>query len=114
MLPFTRTQSTNIDGVRTITNEVNGAVDAFDVRTGTKLWSATLKTPYGDGTPNKYDTFGYKGAGVNGMMVTFGLGGDIWAFNGRTGAATMVHKHNNPNWRPRNRNTLRSLAIMGI
>ena len=86
LLPFTRTQSTNIDGVRTITNEVNGAVDAFDVRTGAKLWSATLKTPYGDGTPNKYDTFGYKGAGVNGLMVTFGLGGDIWAFNGKTGA----------------------------
>jgi hypothetical protein len=85
LLPFTRTQSTNIDGVRTITNEVNGAVDAFDVRTGTKLWSATLKTPYGDGTPNKYDTFGYRGSGVNGMMITFGLGGDIWAFDGRTG-----------------------------
>ena len=83
LLPFTRTQSTNIDGVRTITNEVNNNVDAIDVRTGQKLWSATLKSD--SGNTDIYNTFGYKGAGANGLFIVFGLGGDIWAFNAKTG-----------------------------
>ncbi len=83
LLPFTRTQSTNIDGIRTITNEVNNNVDAFNVRTGEKIWSATLKSD--SGATDIYNIFGYKGAGANGLFIVFGLGGDIWAFNAKTG-----------------------------
>jgi outer membrane protein assembly factor BamB len=84
LLPFTRTQSTNIDGVRTITNEVNNKVDAIDMRTGNKVWSSTLETSSGADT-NIYNVFGYKGTGANGLLIIFGLGGDIWAYNAKTG-----------------------------
>jgi hypothetical protein len=83
LLPFTRTTSTNIDGVRTITNLVNNKVDAFNVRTGEKLWSTTLASHSGD--TDIYNIFGYKGAGANGLFIVFGLGGDIWAFNAKSG-----------------------------
>jgi hypothetical protein len=84
LLPFTRTYSTNVDGLRIITNNVNNAVDAFNIRTGEKVWSTTLKTPSGE--TNLYNVFGYHGAAVNGVFLMFSLGGDIWAFNSKTGA----------------------------
>ncbi|MGD6851212.1 MAG: PQQ-binding-like beta-propeller repeat protein [Candidatus Bathyarchaeia archaeon] len=83
LLPFTRTTSCNIDGIRTITNLVNDEVDAINMRTGEKVWSATLKS--GSGDTDIYNTFGYKAAGVNGLFFVFGLGGDIWAYDGKTG-----------------------------
>jgi outer membrane protein assembly factor BamB len=85
LLPFTRTMRAHQDGVIVIANLVNFEVDAIDARTGDKVWSDTLETPYGDGTPNRYDTFGIYGRGGNGVLVLFGLGGDVWAYNPRTG-----------------------------
>ncbi len=83
LLPYTRTTSCNIDGNRVIANVVNNKIDAFDIRTGQKAWSSTLDTP--SGTTNTFDTFGFKAAPVNGTLILFGLGGDIWAYNGKTG-----------------------------
>ncbi|MDD4326144.1 MAG: PQQ-binding-like beta-propeller repeat protein [Candidatus Bathyarchaeota archaeon] len=84
LLPYTRTTSCNIDRYRTITNVVNNKVDAIDTRTGQKCWTSTLNTPSGE--TNTYNTFGYKAAPVNGTLLIFGLGGDIWGLNGKTGA----------------------------
>ena len=84
LLPYTRTTSCNIDGYRTIANVVNNEIDAINIRTGQKAWSSTLQTP--SGTTNTYDTFGFKAAPVNGTLGLFGLGGDIWAYNGKTGS----------------------------
>jgi hypothetical protein len=83
LLPYTRTTSCNIDGYRAIANVVNNKIDAFNIRTGQKVWSSTLDTP--SGTTNTFDTFGFKAAPVNGTLLLFGLGGDIWAYNGKTG-----------------------------
>jgi hypothetical protein len=83
LLPYTRTTSCNIDGYRAIANVVNNKIDAFDIRTGQKAWSSTLDTP--SGTTDTFDTFGFKAAPVNGTLLLFGLGGDIWAYNGKTG-----------------------------
>ena len=83
LLPYTRTTSCNIDGYRVIANVVNNKMDAFNIRTGQKVWSSTLNTP--SGTTNTFDTFGFKAAPVNGTLLLFGLGGDIWAYNGKTG-----------------------------
>jgi len=85
LLPFTRTTSMQEGGVRVIANMVNYAMDAFDVRTGSKLWSTTLETPYGDGKLNIYDTFGLVGRNADGKLIIFGLGGDIWAYEARSG-----------------------------
>ncbi len=83
LLPFTRTTSCNVDGIRTITNVVNNKIDGFNIRTGQKVWSSTLETPSGD--TNVYDSFGFKAAPVAGKLVLFGLGGDVWAYNSQTG-----------------------------
>ncbi len=83
LLPYTRTTSCNIDGYRAITNVVNNKIDAINIRTGAKVWSSTLETPSGE--TNVYDSFGFKAAPVNGTLVLFGLGGDIWAYDGKTG-----------------------------
>jgi hypothetical protein len=85
LLPFTRTTSSQGDGIRTISNMVNNKMDAIDMRTGNKVWSVNLATPYGDGTPNRYDTFGFVGRSANGQLILFGLGGDIWDFDIATG-----------------------------
>ena len=84
LLPYTRTTSCNVDGNRVIANVVNNKIDAFNIRTGAKAWSSTLDTP--SGSTNTYDSFGFKAAPVNGKLLLFGLGGDIWAYNGKTGA----------------------------
>ena len=83
LLPYTRTTSCNIDGYRAIANVVNNKIDAFNIRTGQKVWTSTLDTP--SGITNTFDTFGFKAAPVNGTLLLFGLGGDIWAYNGKTG-----------------------------
>ena len=80
---YYETTSCNIDGYRVIANVVNNKMDAFNIRTGQKVWSSTLNTPFG--TTNTFDTFGFKAAPVNGTLLLFGLGGDIWAYNGKTG-----------------------------
>jgi len=85
LLPFTRTTSSFGEGVLAIANDVNYKVVAYNVRTGNKLWEQTLKTPYGDGTPNPYDLFSLKSWVANGVMYWYGLGGDIWAFETQTG-----------------------------
>jgi hypothetical protein len=84
LLPYTRTTSCNVDGNRVIANVVNNKIDAFNIRTGAKAWSSTLDTP--SGSTNTYDSFGFKAAPVNGKLLLFGLGGDIWSYNGKTGA----------------------------
>ncbi len=83
LLPFTRTTSCNVDGIRAIANVVNNKVDGINIRTGQKVWTTTLSTPSGE--TNVYDSFGFKGAAVNGTLLFFGLGGDIWAYNSKTG-----------------------------
>ena len=83
LLPFTRTTSCNVNGIRAIANVVNNKVDGFNIRTGAKVWSSTLETP--SGTTNTYDSFGFKGAAVGDKLLLFGLGGDIWAYNSQTG-----------------------------
>ena len=85
LLPFTRTTSSQGYGVRTVANLVNNKMDAFDMRTGTKIYEISLATPYGDGTPNKYDTFGFSGLNAGKDLIMFGLGGDIWSFDIKTG-----------------------------
>jgi outer membrane protein assembly factor BamB len=83
LLPYTRTTSCNVDGYRVIANVVNNKIDAFNIRTGVKAWTSTLDTP--SGTTNVYDSFGFKAAPVNGKLLLFGLGGDIWSYDGKTG-----------------------------
>jgi len=58
---------------------------AYSTRTGAKLWTTELKSPYGDGTPNVYDNFGISYAYVNGKLLWYGLGGDVWCFDSKTG-----------------------------
>ncbi len=86
LLPFTRTSRGFGDGSFCIVNLVNWDMAAYDTRTGAKLWTTTLKTPYGDGTPNVYDNFGISYAYINGKLLWYGLGGDVWCFDSRTGA----------------------------
>jgi len=87
LLPFTRYRMFAIDGVRIMINYVNWKCDGISTRTGEKLWEMTLKTPYGDGTPNIYGTVaGCSLMGIaNGRLVISSYGGDIWAINPRTG-----------------------------
>ena len=84
-LPFTRMTRAYGDGMWCTINLVNWAMDAYDSRSGSKLWSGTLKTSYGDGTPNAYDNFGISAAYIGNKLIWYGLGGDIWAFDARTG-----------------------------
>jgi hypothetical protein len=86
LLPFTRTSRGFGDGQFCIVNLVNWNMAAYSTKTGAKLWTTTLETPYGDGTPNAYDNFGISNAYINGKLLWYGLGGDVWCFNDQTGA----------------------------
>ncbi len=85
LLPWTRISRAFGDGLMVITNLVSWDTEAWDCATGTKVWSTTLKTPYGDGQPNVYDNFGISGRFANGVLYWYGLGGDIWAYGSRSG-----------------------------
>ncbi len=85
LLPFTRTSRGFGDGQFVIVNLVNFDMAAYSTKTGAKLWTTTLKSPYGDGTPNVYDNFGISYQYVNGKLLWYGLGGDIWTFDSKTG-----------------------------
>ena len=85
LLPFTRTSMSLGTGVISMANDVNKVVVTYDARTGNKLWETTLKTTYGDGKPNDYDLFSLKSWHGYNVMYWYGLGGDIWAFEPRTG-----------------------------
>jgi hypothetical protein len=86
LLPFTRTTSSFGYGMITIANDVNYKVEAYDVRTGNRVWTTTLQTDSADGTPNSYDLFSLKSWHGNGVQYWYGLGGDIWALEVKTGS----------------------------
>ncbi|MGD0451173.1 MAG: hypothetical protein ABSA79_09000 [Candidatus Bathyarchaeia archaeon] len=85
LLPFTRVARAFGDGLFVISNLVTYDTEAWNVATGTKVWTTTLKTPYGDGTPNVYDNFGVSERFANGVLYFYGLGGDIWAYGSTSG-----------------------------
>ena len=84
-LPFTRTSQGYGDGLFVNTNLVNFQTEAYDVRTGNRVWEYQLKTPYADGTPDIYNNFGISTRFANGVIYFYGLGGDIWALESKTG-----------------------------
>ncbi len=84
LLPFTRTSFTYGNGLFYIMNDVNFKVEAYDTRTGNKVWSNELKGDNG-GPPNDYDLFSLKPYVGNGVLYVAGLGGDLWAFESKTG-----------------------------
>lgn len=86
LLPFTRTTSSFGYGMITIANDVNYKVEAYDVRTGNRVWTTTLQTDSADKTPNSFDLFSLKSWHGNGVQYWYGLGGDIWALEVKTGA----------------------------
>jgi hypothetical protein len=87
LLPFTNDNFQVINGLLVFTNTGNWISDAIDLATGTKAWETTLKTPYGDGTPNIYTYLGGLNflAQANDRLVFYSLGGDIWAINATNG-----------------------------
>ena len=84
LLPFTRTSFTYGEGMYYIMNDVNFEVEAFNVRTGEKVWTNTL-TGYNGAPPNDYDLFSLKPYVGNGNLFIAALGGDIWSFDTKTG-----------------------------
>ncbi len=87
LAPFTRYTAYTIDGFMIYVDYVTWECDAIDLTTGAKVWTATLQTPYGDGTPNIYGTLGgtsFTGI-ANGKLIISSFGGDIWAINPATG-----------------------------
>ncbi|MGD6850446.1 MAG: PQQ-binding-like beta-propeller repeat protein [Candidatus Bathyarchaeia archaeon] len=85
MLPFTRTQMQIQDGYWINVNMQNFNVQAYDARTGTKAWAASLKGDHG-AEPNHYDIYNFKTYGGPGVVFFQGYGGDIWCYNVTTGA----------------------------
>ena len=85
LLPFTRTSMVFGEGKFFLMNCVNYKIDAFDVRTGAKVWTNEMKGDNGV-APNDYDLFSLKPFVANGALLVAGLGGDIWSFNAATGA----------------------------
>jgi hypothetical protein len=85
LLPFTRTSMVFGEGKFFLMNCVNYKIDAFDVRTGTKVWTNEMKGDHG-AAPNDYDLFSLKPYVANGHLLIGGLGGDIWSFDTSTGA----------------------------
>ena len=73
-------------------------MNAYDSRTGNKIWSSKLQTPYGDGTTNVYDNFGISSQYVGNKLLWYGLGGDIWCHGSEDWKATMVHEYNYFDW----------------
>ena len=93
MLPFTRTQMQIQDGLWINSNMYNWHVIAYDARTGSKVWTATLAGDNG-AEPNHYDIFNLKTWNGLGVVYFLGFGGDIWSINSATGKVNLVHKHN--------------------
>ena len=85
LLPFTRTSFTYGQGLFYIMNDVNFEVEAYDVRTGNRVWTNTLKGDNG-AAPNPYDLFSLKPYVGTGILYVAGLGGDLWAFDSVTGS----------------------------
>jgi hypothetical protein len=84
LLPFTRTSFTYGQGMFYIMNDVNYAIEAYDVKTGARVWSGELKGDNG-APPNSYDLFSLKPYVGTGVLYVAGLGGDLWAFDSVTG-----------------------------
>jgi hypothetical protein len=84
LLPFTRTSFTYGNGLFYIMNDVNFKVEAYDTRTGNRVWNNELKGDNG-GPPSDYDLFSLKPYVGNGVLYIAGLGGDLWAFESKTG-----------------------------
>jgi hypothetical protein len=85
LLPYTRTEMNIQNGVWINANMQNFNVVAYDTRTGTKRWTVSLR---GDGgaVPNYYDIFNFKAYNGPGVVLFYGLGGDIWCINSTTGS----------------------------
>jgi outer membrane protein assembly factor BamB len=83
-LPYTRTSQVYGEGIIFNMNDVSYELEAFDARTGTKLWHNTLTGERGS-DPNAYDLFSLKPYVANGKLIIEGLGGDLWAFDAKTG-----------------------------
>ena len=84
-LPFTRTSRGFGDGMWATVSLVSWDMNAYNSRTGAKMWTSKLQTPYGDGTPNVYDNFGISNAFIGTKLLWYGLGGDIWCQDATTG-----------------------------
>jgi hypothetical protein len=84
LLPFTRTSFTYGQGLFYIMNDVNYEVEAYDVRTGERVWTNTLEGDNG-AAPNSYDLFSLKPYVGTGVLYVAGLGGDLWAFDSESG-----------------------------
>ena len=83
-LPYTRTSTAYGEGIIYNMNDVNYVIEAFDARTGKKVWTNTFTGDNG-AAPNSYDLFSLKPYVANGLLVTEGLGGDIWGHNATNG-----------------------------
>jgi hypothetical protein len=84
-LPFTRTSRSFGDGIFATVSLVSWDMNAYNSRTGAKIWSTKLQTPYGNGIPNVYDNFGISNQFVGNKLLWYGLGGDIWCQDALTG-----------------------------
>ncbi len=88
--PFTRDQYTAAgNGLFYYIDADTGTLTAYSMTTGTLAWGPVALT----GTngifpvPDPYDSIGgYISLPANGVLYTFGFGGDIWAVNTTTGA----------------------------
>ncbi|MGD6852841.1 MAG: hypothetical protein ACQCN6_12350 [Candidatus Bathyarchaeia archaeon] len=88
LMPFTRYKNGIVNDVYVQFNYVNWKVDGIDLLTGSKLWTTTLKTPYGDGTPDVYSTIAagaFFYGNENGKAIIAPFGGDIFCIDGKTG-----------------------------
>ena len=83
-LPFTRTSQVYGEGMIFNMNDVSYELEAFDARTGNKVWDSTLTGEHGS-DPNPFDLFSLKPYVANGRLIIEGLGGDLWAFDAKTG-----------------------------
>ena len=84
--PYSRiTMGPANSGVYTEITLATGGIVGYSMTTGEKLWSKTLTTTDG-GAPNAYDSIGsYYTQAANGTLYINAVGGDVWAFNIKTG-----------------------------
>ena len=85
--PYSRiTMGPADSGVYTEITLATGGIVGYSITTGQQLWTKTLTTTNG-GAPNPYDSIGsYYTQVANGTLYINAVGGDVWAFDIKTGA----------------------------
>jgi outer membrane protein assembly factor BamB len=85
-VPYSRiTMGPANSGVYTEIATSTGGMVGYSITTGAQIWSKTLATTSG-GAPNAYDSSGgYYTQVANGTLFINALGGDIWAYDIKTG-----------------------------